>query len=242
MNLEFLVFANLVLICRLGLLLGGPASSSMKWWKAGAIQLAALGLFALSPTLVEVALTVAAFNVLAALLERQHYDQNGTRFLVGSSFLVVLSFWFSPSGGVHFRPELASVWEQICSHTSFGIYLRLVTQRKTMAILLGFLLSANETNLLIRWILEYLKIGLQAGEIDTAEYNRGRIIGVLERALIFFFVLTGQFGAVGFVLAAKGFTRFKDLEVRGIAEYVLVGTLLSSTIAMALGSLIRLSL
>ena len=64
-------------------------------------------------------------------------------------------------------------------------------------------------------------------------------IGLVERVLIYAFVLSGQFGAIGFTLAAKGFTRFKELENRGFAEYVLIGTLLSSSIAMAVGVWIK---
>ncbi|HEY0945090.1 MAG TPA: hypothetical protein VGD81_07470, partial [Opitutaceae bacterium] len=77
------------------------------------------------------------------------------------------------------------------------------------------------------------------GMVDAGEYNRGRVIGLLERALIYFFVLNGQFGAIGFTLAAKGFTRFKELEDRGFAEYVLIGTLLSSSLALGIGALVR---
>ena len=35
------------------------------------------------------------------------------------------------------------------------------------------------------------------------------------------------------MLAAKGFTRFKELDDRDFAEYVLIGTLLSSSLAIA---------
>jgi hypothetical protein len=111
----------------------------------------------------------------------------------------------------------------------------------------GMLLTANEANLLVRWLFGRLQIkpgspSLMGQAIDASEFNRGRIIGLLERVLIYAFVLTGQYGAIGFTLAAKGFTRFKELENRGFAEYVLIGTLLSSGIAMAIGAWVKVGL
>ena len=56
----------------------------------------------------------------------------------------------------------------------------------------------------------------------------GMIIGQLERALIYFFVLIGQPGAVGFLIAAKSVFRFGELsKSRKEAEYILIGTLMS---------------
>lgn len=67
------------------------------------------------------------------------------------------------------------------------------------------------------------------------EPARGRVIGYLERSLILVLILTGNIGAIGFVLAAKGFTRFKQLDDRDSAEYVLIGTLLSTAATMLTG-------
>jgi hypothetical protein len=63
-------------------------------------------------------------------------------------------------------------------------------------------------------------------------------IGLLERVLIYGFILQGQYGAIGFVTAAKAFTRFKALDDRSFAEYVLVGTLLSGGLALLFGLLV----
>jgi hypothetical protein len=62
----------------------------------------------------------------------------------------------------------------------------------------------------------------------------GEAIGVLERLLVVTFVLTGQLAAIGFVVAAKTLARFKQLDDRGFAEYYLLGTLAS--VSVALGS------
>jgi hypothetical protein len=112
-----------------------------------------------------------------------------------------------------------------------------------LKVLFGLLLATNEVNLFIRFVLGRLQLKPgSTSPIDANEYARGRVVGVLERMLIYLFVLNGQFGAVGFTLAAKGFTRFKELDNRSFAEYVLIGTLLSSGLAMLSAIAVRLLL
>lgn len=71
-----------------------------------------------------------------------------------------------------------------------------------------------------------------AGAIDIA---RGRTIGALERAIALTFVLLGQYGALGLIVAAKSVARFKAMEDREFAEYFLIGTLASLLLALAGG-------
>ena len=71
--------------------------------------------------------------------------------------------------------------------------------------------------------------------VSGAEQGRGRIIGVLERALALTLILWGQFAALGLVLAAKALARFKGLEERDFAEYFLIGTLASLLVALTVG-------
>jgi hypothetical protein len=81
-----------------------------------------------------------------------------------------------------------------------------------------------------------------ATSIDKREYNAGRVIGILERVLIYYLVMNAQFAAIGLILAAKGFTRFRELEKREFAEYVLIGTLLSTLLAMVTAGMAQLLL
>lgn len=68
--------------------------------------------------------------------------------------------------------------------------------------------------------------------------NAGKWIGYLERILILTFILTGNMGGVGFLLAAKSIFRFGELsktqDIR-TTEYVLIGTLASFSIATIIG-------
>ncbi len=76
-------------------------------------------------------------------------------------------------------------------------------------------------------------------EIDSSEYNRGRVIGTSERGLMLLTVALGSYAALGFLVAAKGLIRIKEFEDREFAEYFLVGTLASVLIALVLGLLVR---
>jgi hypothetical protein len=66
----------------------------------------------------------------------------------------------------------------------------------------------------------------------------GLWIGRLERILILTFVLINRFEAIGFLIAAKSIFRFGEItnsEDRKVAEYILIGTLLSVVTAIFLG-------
>jgi hypothetical protein len=72
---------------------------------------------------------------------------------------------------------------------------------------------------------------------DHSLENAGTWIGVLERLIIFFLVLVGQYEAIGLLIAAKSIIRLKEGEQK-MSEYVLVGTLLSVSVAMVTGYII----
>lgn len=77
-------------------------------------------------------------------------------------------------------------------------------------------------------------------EREQSLKNAGRYIGILERLLVFLFICTNHFEAVGFLLATKSVFRFGDLKEskeRKLTEYILIGTLLSFGIALCVGLL-----
>lgn len=113
-----------------------------------------------------------------------------------------------------------------------------------MFYLFGILMLINEWNNLIRYILGLIKTEPHGKEkestTDEKELGKGKIIGIIERILFFFFVVTGNYASIGFILTAKGITRFKNLDDRDFAEYVLIGTLLSGSISIFWAYLIKL--
>ena len=74
------------------------------------------------------------------------------------------------------------------------------------------------------------------GAVQSRGFEEGgRIIGYLERALIFILVIANQAGAIGFLIAAKSVLRFGEVsqrENRMEAEYIIIGTLLSFTFGL----------
>ncbi|MCY4099286.1 MAG: DUF3307 domain-containing protein [Rhodobacteraceae bacterium] len=57
--------------------------------------------------------------------------------------------------------------------------------------------------------------------------NAGRLIGLLERSLIFILFIAGQPAGIGFLIAAKSVLRFKADREQKDTEYVIIGTLAS---------------
>lgn len=88
-------------------------------------------------------------------------------------------------------------------------------------------------NIFIKGIFDWYKIEVpSSGKKKGNDLNNaGALIGSVERIIILILILSDQYDAVGFVVAAKSLMRFKDSE-GAKAEYVLVGTLLSLCVAM----------
>lgn len=109
---------------------------------------------------------------------------------------------------------------------------------KVWLMLLGALFLTMPTAIIIRVVIAKF-----IPEKTTASLqNAGKLIGVLERLLIFIFILTHHFEAVGFLLGAKSIFRFGDLTKANdikLTEYVLIGTLLSFGMAIGVGLLLQ---
>jgi hypothetical protein len=70
--------------------------------------------------------------------------------------------------------------------------------------------------------------------------DAGKYIGILERLLVFIFILVNHWEAVGFLITAKSVFRFGDLTAakeRKLTEYILIGTLISFGIAIVISLL-----
>jgi hypothetical protein len=72
---------------------------------------------------------------------------------------------------------------------------------------------------------------------STGTPRIGATIGALERLLIVALILTGAEAAIGLVIAAKTLARFRQLDDRPFAEYYLLGTLASVSVALMSGML-----
>ncbi|MDD2201375.1 MAG: hypothetical protein PHQ21_03440 [Firmicutes bacterium] len=75
---------------------------------------------------------------------------------------------------------------------------------------------------------------------DAQTLRAGRVIGILERWMIVTFVVLNQFGSIGLILTAKSIVRFSKFDKNPqFAEYYLLGTLYSMTVALLAGLALR---
>jgi hypothetical protein len=101
----------------------------------------------------------------------------------------------------------------------------------TFIIFVTYVFSVLIKQLIAPWDAE---INNDKKSIDGA----GKYIGILERLLVFTFVLLDVWSAIGFLITAKSVFRFGDLtdgKNRKLTEYVLIGTLLSFGSAILTG-------
>lgn len=96
--------------------------------------------------------------------------------------------------------------------------------------------SSFAVEIAVKPLIRQLQTEAQQDESELAAEHRrgllngGRIIGYLERSLIFLFVLVNVPSAIGFLIAAKSVFRFGELSDRSNrveAEYIIIGTLMS---------------
>ncbi|SHG34382.1 Protein of unknown function [Salegentibacter echinorum] len=111
-----------------------------------------------------------------------------------------------------------------------------------LAVIIGYLLVIFPAGFIIgkatqRWHSEIMVNG-ESNSLEAA----GRYIGIFERILVLTFILTQNFSAIGFLIAAKSILRFSDktdASARKQTEYVLIGTLMSFAITIFIGLLVR---
>ncbi len=115
---------------------------------------------------------------------------------------------------------------------------------KALVLLCGAILTIVAGGVLVgifvQPLLQEIRSAHKSKEIVPEQrglQNGGRLIGQLERTLILLFILSAQPAGVGFLIAAKSIFRFgelKDNETRMEAEYIIIGTMLSFTWALAI--------
>ena len=118
-----------------------------------------------------------------------------------------------------------------------------IGSNETLLIITGYMLVSYPVGYMIgkatkKWQQELTTNNTERDSLRDA----GIWIGILERTLVLTFVLFGQFQAIGFLIAAKSILRFSDKNGNNPSkqtEYVLIGTLLSFTIALFIGILVK---
>ena len=106
------------------------------------------------------------------------------------------------------------------------------------ALLCAYVFCLSPANYIIREVIKYCHVETcstinMKDTIDNADKIKrsGMLIGSMERFLVLTFILVGNYEAAGLTVAAKSLLRFNDDEGPR-TEYVLVGTLLSISVAV----------
>jgi len=87
---------------------------------------------------------------------------------------------------------------------------------------------------------------IDANRTSKSQKDASRMIGYLERLIVYFLLISNQYASIGFVIAAKAVIRFPEIDQknpavkRGQAEYFLIGTLLSMVSVFTVALLLRL--
>lgn len=251
MTVAFLLCATIVLVAR-AVVLNADAPGRARAWglKVLAEIVTALALGLPGNVWSLMAIVAVLMNALGLGVDRARgAAKERWHLAVGVLHLGLLSWILRPELGATAGVDLVAVRATVLQQTAFGDMLAPLLSKRGLMVLAGLIWLVTEANLLVRWVLGTLNLKpAEADEsksqargpakpdereaIDRTEYRRGRVIGILERALIYGFVLSGQLTAVGFTLIAKGYTRHKAMDKPEFAEYVLIGTLLSSGLAM----------
>jgi len=108
-----------------------------------------------------------------------------------------------------------------------------------LVILIGYLTVIFPVGFIIGKATERWQQEIAVEEEQSSLKKAGRYIGIFERILVLTFILSSNFSAIGFLIAAKSILRFSDSKGgRKQTEYVLIGTLMSFAICIIVGLLI----
>lgn len=146
--------------------------------------------------------------------------------------------------GLHFL-SIFIVWQLITEESLLGLmkqYSASLFNTKGLVICIAYILMSLPSGVLIGYLTKKWQDELETSETDTLK-SAGKWIGVIERTLILTFILINQWAPVGFLLTAKSVFRFGDLKEskdHKKTEYILIGTLLSFTLAIFTGLFVYL--
>ncbi|REC78500.1 DUF3307 domain-containing protein [Chryseobacterium elymi] len=127
-----------------------------------------------------------------------------------------------------------------CKEFSFGF----LQNPQFLKVLMAALFLTTPASIFIKIVLSsWTPAPESQSSIQTESLSSaGKYIGILERLLVFTFIMVNHWEGVGFMVAAKSVFRFSDLaqaKQRKLTEYVLIGTLLSFGLAVLTGILIK---
>lgn len=141
--------------------------------------------------------------------------------------------WFFIDQFLHLL-VLAAVWYVWKDHARSSPY---PVPENIFLVIAALLILIQPASVFIRVFISQWTPDIGPDE-NASLTKAGKYIGIFERLMVFVFVASGHWEAIGFLLTAKSVFRFgelKDARDLKLTEYILVGTLLSFLIALAAG-------
>ncbi len=183
-----------------------------------------------------VALSVHALSVLATAAAGTGSASPWLVALTAAHITIDLAKSFWPKRGV--APFLVDQAAHLATLLALapllppGLWQPYPTVAPLMALAAGAILSTRAGGFAVGLLMEPWIASAPAGLPGG-----GRMIGLLERGLIFALILTDQAGGIGYLVAAKSVLRFGAVSNEGkLSEYVIIGTLASVFWAIAVAA------
>jgi hypothetical protein len=112
-------------------------------------------------------------------------------------------------------------------------------------VILGFYIVSIESNYIVLLVIKKIpSVEIKEAEGISINKNKGmgRIIGILERGIVFVLIVSSNAALIGFIIAVKALARFRELENKDFAEYFITGTMSSLLITISLSILVKMIL
>jgi len=171
---------------------------------------------------------IAGFHLLFDILKKE---------ISGISVLKKWLFFIDQASHLSFITLVVMLYSYLFN---LAPIFQLPVSSRTLLIIGGYFICMSPANVIIKELLfaYNIKINNLVGDVSDLP-NAGKLIGVIERLLTLTIFLIGEYEIIGFLLAAKSILRFREGDTIK-AEYVLIGTMLSFSIAVGAGLLVNL--
>lgn len=146
--------------------------------------------------------------------------------------------WFFIDQALHIIVIIATYY----NYTQKTLDFKTVFTEQNLILITCLVFLTRPVSIIMKTIFTKWNIS-KLTENNESLKDAGEYIGILERLLVFIFIIVNHWEAVGFLITAKSVFRFGDLKEskhRKLTEYILIGTLISFGIAIAVGLIFQL--
>lgn len=115
-----------------------------------------------------------------------------------------------------------------------------VVYYKIVLLISAFIVTSKVGSIVVTYIIKPIQVKDLQGNVPGEQINTGRLVGQLERIIILILFIADMPAVIGFLITAKSILRYgeiKNEKDKSMVEYVLIGTLISFALGIAVGYL-----